>query len=184
MAMFALLSRFWWAVVLRGAVAILFGLLALIVPAWTHPLLVLVFGAYAFADGGFAVVTAMAGSDLAHDWWVLLLQGLLGMAAGIASLFSPGVDGAALLFFVAMWAIAVGTLQVVAAVRLRSPLTGECWLGLGGMLGAAFGLVLLWSPAGSAGGVLPVLATYTIVWGVTLVIAGLDIHYASRQAIA
>jgi uncharacterized membrane protein HdeD (DUF308 family) len=182
--MLMFLSRYWWVLVIRGVFAILFGVLAFTLPVATLAALVLVFGAFAFADGIFAIVTAVAGRKLTPDWWILLLQGFLGIGIGALTLFNPAITAVALLVYIAAWAIVAGVLQVVAAIRLRHELTGEWWLAVGGLLGAAFGVAMLWRPGAGALAVLWVIATYAIVWGVMLMISGFDIHRARKHALS
>jgi len=182
--MFMLLSRYWWVLVVRGAIAILFGVMAFALPTATLAALVLVFGAYALADGGLAVVSAFAGRTLTRSFWIVLLHGLLGIGVGVLTLFSPQITAVALLVYIAAWAIAAGVLQVFTAIKLRDELTGEWWLALGGALGIAFGILMLWQPAAGALAVLWVIATYAIVWGVVLMISGFDIRRARRPLAA
>ena len=181
--MFLLLSRYWWVLVLRGVIAILFGVLAFTLPMATLAALVLVFSVYAFADGSFAILTALAGREMTPNWWILFLQGVLGIGVGVLTLFNPEITAVALLLSIAAWAIVAGVLQIFAAVKLRHELTGEWWLALGGILGAAFGVALLWQPAAGALAVLWVIASYAVLWGVMLMIGGFDIHRARNHAL-
>lgn len=178
------LSRYWWVLVVRGVIAILFGVLAFTLPVATVAALVLVFGAFALADGIFAVVTAVVGRRMSTDWWILLAQGLLGIAIGSLTLFNPLITAVALLVYIAIWAIVAGVLQLVTAVKLRRELTGEWRLALGGILGAAFGIAMLWRPAAGALAVLWVIGSYAIVWGVMLMIGGFDIHRARKHVLS
>src|SRR3954467_14164646 len=84
------LSRNWWAIVLRGIAGILFGIITFLSPGISLAALVLLFGAYAFADGVLAIVTAVRRRG-ADRWWLLLLEGLAGIAAGIVTLLWPGI---------------------------------------------------------------------------------------------
>src|SRR5689334_1068522 len=49
----AILARNWWAIAIRGALGILFGLVALFLPGATMLSLVLLFAAYMLVDGVF-----------------------------------------------------------------------------------------------------------------------------------
>jgi uncharacterized membrane protein HdeD (DUF308 family) len=57
-----MLAGNWWALLLRGIVAVLFGLTTLSWPGVTLLVLVIFFGAYALVDGVFALVAGIRGS--------------------------------------------------------------------------------------------------------------------------
>lgn len=180
--MFRLLSRYWWVLVARGLIAILFGILAFTLPMETVAALVLVFGACALADGIFSIGMALAGRKISADWWVLLLQGVLGIGIGALTLFNPAITAMALLVNIAVWAVVLGVLQVSAAIKLRHEITGEWWLALGGLAGVAFGILILLRPAEGALAVLSIIAAFAIVWGVMLLIGGFGIHRLWKHA--
>ena len=182
--MFALLSRYWWVLVIRGVMAIALGVFAVVWPQETIAALVLVFGAIALIDGTFAVFTSIAGHRLTPYWWVLLLQGLLGMAVGIFTLVNPAITAVALLIYIAVWAIGMGVLQVTAAVRLRHDISGEWWLALGGIAGVVFGILLMRNPAQGALAVLWLIGSYALVWGVMLLVGGFDVRRLHKQVTA
>ena len=56
--MLQLLALRWWALALRGVIAVLFGLLTFFIPGVTLISLVLFFGFYAILDGIFDIVSA------------------------------------------------------------------------------------------------------------------------------
>jgi Uncharacterized conserved protein len=181
--MFTFLSRYWWVLVVRGAMAILLGVFAFIRPVQTVAGLVLAFGAVALIDGTFASAAAIAGRKLTPDWWVVLLQGLLGIGIGVLTLFNPAITAVAILIYIAAWAIGLGVLQVVAAVRLRHEITGEWWLALGGITGVAFGILLMLRPAQGALAVLWLIGSYALVWGVMLMVGGFDVRRLRKHAL-
>jgi uncharacterized membrane protein HdeD (DUF308 family) len=76
------LAKNWWLLLLRDICAILFGVLTFVWPGITLLTLVLLYGAYALADGVLALAEAVMGGAPAPRWW-LALMGLLGIAAGI-----------------------------------------------------------------------------------------------------
>ncbi len=182
--MFSLLSRYWWVLVVRGVMAIALGIFAFVWPQETIAALVLVFGAIALVDGAFAVVASISGHSLTPYWWVLLLQGLLGIGVGVLTLFNPAITAAALLIYIAVWAIGMGLLQVIAAVRLRHDITGEWWLALGGVAGVVFGILLMRNPAQGALAVLWLIGTYALIWGVMLLVGGFDVRRLHKQVSA
>jgi len=168
----ATLRRTWWMLLLRGFFAIAFGVLTWFLPGVSLAALVLLFGAYAMADGVLGVWSAIAGRKEHEHWWVMLLIGLLGIAVGLLTFLAPGVTALVLLFYIAIWAIATGVLQIVIAIRLRKEVQGEWLLVLGGLASVLFGVLLVVQPAAGALAVLWLIATYAVVFGVLLVLLG------------
>jgi len=177
-----ILSRNWWALLLRGLIAIAFGLLTWLQPGVTLAALVLLFGAYTLADGILGVWTAISGRKEHEDWWVLLLWGLLGVGVGILVFFAPGITALALLFYIAIWAIATGVLQIVAAIRLRKVMKNEWWLALSGLASLIFGVLLVVQPGAGALAVLWLIAAWAIVFGVFLVILAFKARAFGKQS--
>ena len=177
----AILSRNWWLLLLRGLVAILFGLLAYLQPGLSLASLVLFFGAYSLADGVIGVFSASAGRVEREHRWVLLLEGLVGIGVGVFTLFGPGVAALTLLFYIAIWAIATGLLEIVAAIRLRKEIKGEWLLISGGLVSVAFGGLLMAQPEAGALAVLWLIATYAVVFGLLLVALALKARGFSRR---
>src|ERR1700741_1438898 len=132
------LCKYWWLLLFRGIVAIVFGLLTFIWPGITLLTLVLFYGAFALADGVLALVAAVMGGAPAPRWW-LPMVGLLGIAVGILTFACPGVTALVLLLFIAGWAVATGILQIIGAIRLRKEIENEWLLILGGIISGLFG---------------------------------------------
>ena len=165
-----ILRRTWWLLLLRGLMAIAFGVLSWVQPGISLAALVMLFGVYALIDGVAGVWASMAGHNDDGHWWVLLLWGVVGVGVGTLTLSAPGLTALALLFYIALWAVATGVLQIVAAVRLRKEIEGEWMLGLGGLASVAFGLVLMARPMAGAVALLWIIATYAIFFGLLLVV--------------
>ena len=173
-----LLSVSWWILLVRGLISILFGVAAYAWPGMTLATLINLFGAFAFVDGCFGVYNAFGGRKENENWWVLLLEGLLGIAFGIIAFQAPGITATVLILYIAFWAMATGVLRIVLAVRLRNEIDGEWWMALAGLTGIVFGLFMVARPAAGALAVLWVVATWAIVGGVFLVL--LDGRQARR----
>ena len=165
------LTRNWWAVALRGLAGILFGIITFVSPGISLAALVLLFGAYAFADGVLSIVSAVRRRG-ADRWWLLLVQGIVGIGAGVVTVLWPGITAIALLFVIAAWALAGGALQVAAAIRLRKVMTGEWLLALGGVLSIALGVLLVLLPGPGALALVIWIGAYALVFGVLLLVLG------------
>ena len=111
----------------------MFGLAALLRPDIALAALILLFGAYALVDGVFAIVGVFGGTRSGTPRWLLLLEGVVGILAGIIAFVNPGLTAIALLYLVAAWAVVAGVAQIATAIRLRQEMTGEWALILGGI---------------------------------------------------
>jgi uncharacterized membrane protein HdeD (DUF308 family) len=162
------LAKNWWLLLLRGLCAILFGVLTFLWPGVTLITLVLFYGAYAFLDGVLALGAATKGGAMAPRWW-LVIVGLLGIAAGLLTLFWPGMTALVLLLFIGGWAAAIGVMQIVGAIRLRKEIDNEWLLIAGGILSVIFGFMVLIAPGAGALALIIVIGAYTLVHGILLV---------------
>jgi uncharacterized membrane protein HdeD (DUF308 family) len=165
------LTRNWWAIALRGAAAIVFGLLTFVVPGITLAVLVLLFGSYAIVDGILNLVAVARGraGDRDQPRWALVVEGVVSIAAGIATFAWPGLTALALVYVIAAWAIVTGMLAIVAAVWLRRQIAHEWWLGLSGALSVVFGVLLMVAPAAGALALVFWIGAYAIVFGALLI---------------
>jgi uncharacterized membrane protein HdeD (DUF308 family) len=176
-----ILSRYWWMMLLRGVIWVLFGLVAFVQPGISLVTLALMFGAFAFVDGVAAIVTGFAGRHEHEQWWTLLLLGLCGIGIGVLTFLSPGLTALALLFYIAAWAMVTGVLEIITAIRLRKEITGELWLALSGILSLAFGLLVVARPGAGALALLWLIAFYAIAFGVTLIMLSFKVRGFARH---
>ncbi len=170
--MMGVLARNWWALALRGVFGVLFGLAAFAWPGLTLVVLVLLFGSYIFVDGVFALIAAVRAAEAHERWWLLVLEGVVGVVGGLVTFLRPDITGLWLLLLIAWWAIITGVLELGAAIRLRKEMRGEWALGLGGVASVVFGLLLLFRPATAALAVVWLIGTYALVFGLLLLVLG------------
>lgn len=151
----SMLAGNWWAVALRGATAIVFGILALLAPGLTILSLIIVFAVAMLIDGALNLVIGFRSVRRKERWGVFVLQGLASLAAAAVALLAPGLTILAFVYLMAIWAVVSGGLALVAAVRLRGD-HGRWWLGLSAVLSIGGGLFL---------GLLPVFGALVLTWG-------------------
>jgi uncharacterized membrane protein HdeD (DUF308 family) len=120
-------------------------------------------------EGVFNIVAAARGGTADLPGWVLLLEGLVSVAAGVATVVLPGLTALALMYVIAGWAIVTGVLEIVAAVRLRRWIVGEWRLALSGVLSVVFGLLTAIAPGAGALALVLWIGAYATVFGVLLV---------------
>lgn len=168
------LARNWWVLALRGVLAILFGVLAFLWPGLLWLAVVCTFAAYALIDGVMAIVAGVTGQ--AGPWWALVLEGLVGIAAGIVTLIWPDITELALLYLIAGWSIATGVFEIAAAIQLRKYIEGEWLLALSGVLSIILGLALAFAPLAGLLVIAWWIAGYAIATGVVLLLLSLRLR--------
>lgn len=168
-AMSALLAQNWWAVALRGVCAILFGLIALLLPGVTITTLVLLFAAYMLVDGIFAIVAGVRAATRRERWWPLILEGVVDIAAGVIAILAPIATVFAFVWLGAAWAVISGATMIAAAIRLRAT-HGKWWLGFGGVVSMLWGILLFVAPIPGAVVMTWWLGGYALVFGAALLV--------------
>jgi uncharacterized membrane protein HdeD (DUF308 family) len=166
--MIAEVARHWWALAIRGVIAILLGIAAFVWPGLTVLVLVTLFGIFMLLDGVFSVVAAIQARHGLSHWWALLLEGIVGIIAGVLTIALPGLGALVLIYFIAAWALITGILEIIAAIRLRDQIQGEWRLALSGALSVVFGvLVAIWPQSGALA-IAWLIGAYAILFGVVL----------------
>lgn len=165
------LARNWWVVVLRGMLAIVFGVLTLVWPGIALEVLVLLFGAYALVDGVFAVIAALSNTAGAQRWWVLL-EGIVGIAAGVIAFIWPGITVFALLYVIAAWAVITGIFEIMTAIEQRRVIDNEWLLVISGILSVVFGVFIALFPGAGALSVIWLIGFYAMVFGILFIALG------------
>jgi len=172
----------WWSLVLRGAVAIIFGILAYLMPGLTLQALVLVFGAYAVVDGAFAIASGIRSDRERGRDWLLVLGGVAGIIAGVLAWILPGMTALVLITIIGAWAIVTGVFEIAAALRLRSVLRHTWIFIVEGVVSVLFGLFVLIAPGAGALALIWLIAAYAIVSGAMLVVFGLRLKSDGSMA--
>jgi uncharacterized membrane protein HdeD (DUF308 family) len=166
------LARNWWLLALRGVLGILFGIGAFVWPGATLTALILVFGAYVFVDGIFAVVAGIGMRTQLSLWWVVLLEGVAGIILGLLTFRSPDITALVLLSLIAAWSIITGIFEIATALRLRKLIANEWLLILSGVLSIIFGILLIAQPGAGAISIVWLLGAYALLFGIfTLMLA-------------
>jgi uncharacterized membrane protein HdeD (DUF308 family) len=175
-------NRMWWAMLLRGIAAVLFGLAALFWPNETLWVLIVFFGAYALVSGVFTIAAGIADSSRR---WLLIIEGALGVVAGLIAFFWPGLTALVLLYVIAGWAIFTGILEIITAISLRREIDNEWMMILGGALSVLFGVLLAVLPGVGLLSLTWLIGIYALIFGVAFIVLGFRIrgHGASSRVV-
>jgi uncharacterized membrane protein HdeD (DUF308 family) len=153
--------------VLRAVLAVAFGIVALLWPDLTLLALTIAFGGYAILDGVASVVDGVRHRRRSR-WWLSLVRGLAGIAAGVLALIWPGITAVALAIVVGAWAVVTGLAELATAFRLRQAGRRIWLLALAGALSVAAGAVILVRPSAGALGRAVVVGAFAVVYGAIL----------------
>ena len=170
-----LLAQNWWAFAIRGILGILFGLIAIFLPGVTMLSLVLVFSAYAFVDGAFAIIASVRAARRHERWGFLVLEGIVNIIAAALAFLWPAITVVSFVFLVGTWAILSGGLMLSAAMRLSGD-HGRWWLVLGGLASVIYGALLIFAPFVGAIVLTWWLGAYAIVFGFALMAVAIKLY--------
>lgn len=162
--------------VIRGIVGVVIGVLAVAWPGITIAVLVGIFGVYALLDGAMSMVLGFSRTATHGRSWAQVIQGLVGIAAGVLTFIWPAVTAFALVIFIGAWAIVTGAFEIVAAIRLRRYITGEWLLALSGILSMIFGVLVVAFPGAGAVGIAWVLGIYAAAAGIVVITLGVRLR--------
>ena len=176
----------WWWVLIRGILAVAFGVIALLAPGAALTAIAIVFGAYALVDGIMAAIQAVRVRNSLKAWGWLLVQGILSALAGLAALVLPGLVGAfgglVVLWTIVIWNLTHGFAGIRSAAGAREG-RAKTWGIVGGVLTLVFGIVLgvliLLTPGATLLGLIWTVGIYAVVFGVTLVVTAIQVRIAA-----
>ncbi len=175
-----LLAQAWWVVGLRGILGIIFGLVCLLTPGIAVQVFVILFAAYMLVDGVFAIISGIRAARNGERWGLLLLEGVVDIAAGAVAVLWPAITLVALIWVIAVWAIISGALMLGAAFGLNID-HGRWWLALGGIASIIFGVLLVIEPLVGAVVLTMWVGAYAVVFGGVLLVLAFRLH-SKREA--
>ena len=164
--------RTWWALVLRGLLAIAVGVVILWRPVESVAAFALFIAIWALFNGIVQIVHSFDLRPVFDRWWVLLLSGLVNMVFGVAALYYyPGLSLAFAVTLTAWWLLVTGGLASYAAMVERQ--MGVSWgLTLAiGILSIICGVLAIMNPPTTLAALMGLIAGFAIVAGVVQLIA-------------
>ena len=180
MAAARVMAEGWWTYLVRGVIAVAFGVLAFISPLWGLTLLVALFGIWALMEGITSFLTGIRSRATQRNWWVEILEAIVSIAAGVVAIVFPALTAEILLILIAAWAVVIGAFQVYLAIRIRDQIKGEFWLALAGAAAIVFGVAIFLFPAASALSVTWLIGSFAIAFGLLLIILGWRLRHIAE----
>ncbi len=176
-----LLTPRWPFLLVRGIASLAFGVAVLKWPGVTLAAVTLLFGVYAFADGLIALGIAAKRGKTPHRW-SLVVDGLVGLGAGIATLVSPGMTLLALVLLVGARFLLAGVSQIATSVALRHELDAPVLYGIAGFASVLLGLVTFVVPSVTALALVTFIGVYALVFGVAMSLLSLRLRKVAHAS--
>ncbi len=161
--------KHWWSYLLRGIIAIAFGVVMIVFPSATLKTFIWIFGAFALAVGIVDVIMAIALASRKERWGWTLAGGLLSILLGGIVLNHPSVALEVVVLLVAIWALVTG-IAVCASAFDMPPNSGRGFLGVYGALSIIAGIIILAYPVGSTYAVMVLIGVYALMGGAFLIV--------------
>lgn len=170
------LARHWWAILIRGVVAIIFAILAIFATGFTLNLLLIFLGVYFILDGLFSLVGALLIAKNHDDWGVLLLEGIISLIAGVFIFAWPAFSLIIALYLIAFWSIITGIFELLASISASWAVPGKIFLGITGVLSIILGIFIFIYPEFSVAAIIWLMGIYALVIGLSLIFFGLRLR--------
>jgi len=176
-----IMKKNWISMLLRGIIAVIFGLLALFYPSITLSLLIVLFGIYVFAYSFLAIIFSLYNRSLDPNWWLHFLEGLIGVIAGIIVFSMPTLTAILLFYIIAAWAIITGIIQIILYIKLQKMYANEMFLGLSGLLAIIIGILLFRFPIGGIVMAAWMIGLFAVIFGILLITSAFSIKNAMKK---
>jgi len=165
----------WWIIALKGALLIIFGILAFMNPGATFTILLTWFAAFLFIDGIFSLVSVLRNWKQQEDKWLFVLEGVLNIVLGLLIFRNPGAYTLFTVLLMAFWSIFSGVSRIALAIQLRKEIEGEGWLALSGVLSILFGVIIIAQPGIGVTTFIYMIAIFAILIGLLLILLGFKV---------
>jgi uncharacterized membrane protein HdeD (DUF308 family) len=174
--------RTWWALFLRGLLALALGAFILWRPMDSIASFALVIAIWALFSGIVQIVHAFELRDMFQQWWVLLLSGLVSAAFGVAALYYyPGLSLTFAVVWATWWLFLTGALAIYAAIVERGLGVSWGWTLTLGILTIIAGVLALMNPPATLAAIMGLIAGFAIVSGVVLLIGAFRLTSAKDE---
>ena len=174
--MLAVAARQWWVLVLQGILGIVFGAVAIAVPDIALVTLAYLFAIWAIVAGLTQIGVGWRIAEHRGRAWPFAVTGVISVIAGLLAAFIPGPTVLFLILLLGWWLVFQGVMEIYAAWRIRREVSGEWLFALGGIARVAVGLIVLAMPVVGAILTVALIATFSIIGGITALLVGLRLR--------
>lgn len=172
----------WWLLLIRGIIAVIFGIVALVWPDVTVKVLIVVVGIFWIIDGIVSAIRAIQARKVVMSWVWWLAGALVSVIAGVVLFVWPDLTALAFAYLMGFWAILVGILEIIGSFQVMA--NGGQWIGsmVAGALALIFGLILVIWPGSGIIGLMWLVGIFAIAFGVLFIVGAFQVRSAARRA--
>ena len=177
--------RTWWALVVRGLLALAVGAFILACPRDSLAALSLVVAVWALMSGMTEILHALETRSLFGAWWVLLISGLTSICFGVAAVyFYPALPLAFMAVWVGLLLAANGIVVIYASVQMKNAGISWLWSCMCGVLSVLASVIAFINPPIALAVILELLAVFSIVCSFALLVAAWRIRAFTKHLAA
>ncbi len=173
-------SPHWWDFLLRGLIALAFGLILLFLPGLSLVTFIMLFAAFSFVVGILLLLQAVTIKD--GRWWLRIIEGVIGIAAAAAVVLWPGLGLLTFAYIIAFYWLFTGVLDAVVAFEARKHIRSEWLLIAGGIISAIVGVLLLVYPLSGLIALIQVVGIFNIAFGILMVLLAIKLKLTGTRA--
>jgi uncharacterized membrane protein HdeD (DUF308 family) len=180
MEMESIQDSHWWVLVIRGILAILFGIAMLLWPGMTLLTAAVVFALFILVSGVIDIITSITQIRTNSAWWLTLLLGVVQVAAGAYVAQRPGITLAVLILVIGFVLVVRGLFEFIAAFDYHGSM--RALLVVVGIITALAGVFVLRHPMTGGVAFAWVLGIYGLIAGPVAIALGLQVKQLQEQS--
>ena len=172
----ALLPVVWWAYLIQGLIAILFGAIALFWTKFAVDIIAYFIGALIIISSLSLIVKGAKGKESGGHRTLIILLGLLGLVIGVLAVLNVYVLWVTIAVLIALWAFISGFGDLWIALTSHEKGTYRALCFVTGIIGVLLGFMLVLFPAVGTYAIMQVVGIFLIAMGIAAVITGFYIQ--------
>jgi uncharacterized membrane protein HdeD (DUF308 family) len=179
-----IVTQSWWSFLIRGLIALAFGILMICYPGATAKSFFWIFGLFVLAYGLIDLVRGVYHLFKKEKWLATFAWGAVSFLIGGIILGNLGKATASALWvitiLVGIWVILIGALELITAFDLP-PMTSRGWIGALGIISIIFGIIILVWPFGSIYALMVITGIYAIIAGILDIVMSIYLPMQVRK---
>jgi uncharacterized membrane protein HdeD (DUF308 family) len=155
---------------INGILAIVFGLVALFFPGLTLATLGILFSIAILVGGIMLIAGSLRIRKINHRWYILLLEGIIGILVGIIILARPELVATVFVTIIGIWALIIGLVFLFTYIKSRLPSFSNTFMLIISILSLITGIFIIIDPFESTRIITILIGIYAIIYGLFSVI--------------